>query len=310
MAKPVYMFSGFLDGGKTTAIKDSLLDPDFNEGETTALLVFEQGDEEYDDEFLFDTNSQVIYYDSFDKLTKEEMLKVEKFYNPDRIIIELNGMDDETRLYEEDAFIPNWELAQALTFFDGTSLKMQITNMKQFVYNHVFNTELVVVNRVKEDDILYFRNTIKAINPRAQVVFMDADNNVYTNISSQLFDTTKPINVTDEDFGLWYIDALDDAEKYDGCTITMKLKPIEVIREYRNVIIMGRKAMVCCSNDIQDIGITVVNIDPRKTKYSQFYTITGKIKTMVDEEGYNTCVLYADHYEPSEKPVDELVNFN
>ena len=48
--KPVYVFSGFLDAGKTSAIKESLLDPGFNQGETTLIIAFEQGDEEYDED--------------------------------------------------------------------------------------------------------------------------------------------------------------------------------------------------------------------------------------------------------------------
>ena len=61
--KPVYVFSGFLDAGKTTAIKESLLDPGFNQGETTLIIAFEQGDEEYDEDFLFNSNSYIVYLD-------------------------------------------------------------------------------------------------------------------------------------------------------------------------------------------------------------------------------------------------------
>ncbi len=308
--KPVYMFTGFLDGGKTTAIKDSLYDTDFNSGEKNLILVFEQGDEEFDADFLEETNSEVVYYDNIDKLTKEEMTKLDKAYSPDRIILEMNGMEDERRFYEEDAFIRHWELAQSLTFFDGSSLRLQITNMMQFVYDHVQYTEEVVVNRVKEEDILYFRNTIKGINPQAMTLFMDEDGNIYQNISNQLFDTSKPIDLKDEDFGLWYIDALDNPTKYEGCTMTMKLRPLEVVRQYQNVIIMGRRAMVCCSNDLQDIGLTVVDVDPRDTKASEFYNVTGTIKCLEDEQGYATCVLYADHYEKAVAPVEDLVSFN
>ena len=71
--KPVYVFSGFLDAGKTTAIKESLLDPKFNEGELTLLIVFEQGDEEYDNDFLEETNSYVEYFNKVTDLTAEKV---------------------------------------------------------------------------------------------------------------------------------------------------------------------------------------------------------------------------------------------
>ena len=45
---PVYSFTGFLDSGKTKFIQETLEDPRFNDGERTLLLVFEEGEEEYD----------------------------------------------------------------------------------------------------------------------------------------------------------------------------------------------------------------------------------------------------------------------
>lgn len=39
MTVPVYLFTGFLESGKTSLIKDTLLDPGFNTGEKTLLLV-------------------------------------------------------------------------------------------------------------------------------------------------------------------------------------------------------------------------------------------------------------------------------
>ena len=45
---PVYVFTGFLDSGKTKFIQDTLSDSRFNNGERTLLLVFEEGEEEYD----------------------------------------------------------------------------------------------------------------------------------------------------------------------------------------------------------------------------------------------------------------------
>ena len=52
MTVPVYLFTGFLESGKTTLIKETLLDAGFNTGERTLLLACEEGMEEYDDDFL------------------------------------------------------------------------------------------------------------------------------------------------------------------------------------------------------------------------------------------------------------------
>lgn len=45
---PVYLFTGFLEAGKTKFIQETFEDPRFNNGENTLLLVCEEGIEEYD----------------------------------------------------------------------------------------------------------------------------------------------------------------------------------------------------------------------------------------------------------------------
>ena len=45
---PMYVFTGFLESGKTKFIQETLEDERFNTGERTLLLVFEEGEEEYD----------------------------------------------------------------------------------------------------------------------------------------------------------------------------------------------------------------------------------------------------------------------
>ena len=309
MVKPVYVFSGFLDAGKTTAIKESLLDPNFNDGETTLIIAFEQGDVEYDDDFLYDSNSVIEHLDNVTELTNEKVREFEEYYNPDRIVIELNGRQDDNLLFA-DAENSNWLIVDYLTFFDATQLKFQMLNWKQFVYNHVINSAVCYINRSDDQDLLYFRNNLKAINRQMTVVFLDNEGKVTNKIEQQLFDTSKDLVIEDDDYGLWYIDAVDNAEKYDGCKITLKLKHLDTVKQYQNVCIMGRQAMVCCSNDLQSIGLTCVNVDPKLIKKDQYYSLTGKIRVLDDEEGFKTCVLYVDEMKEAEKPADEYVNFN
>lgn len=48
LISPWYVFTGFLESGKTKFIQETLEDERFNTGERTLLLVFEEGEEEYD----------------------------------------------------------------------------------------------------------------------------------------------------------------------------------------------------------------------------------------------------------------------
>ena len=77
-----------------------------------------------------------------------------------------------------------------------------------------------------------------------------------------------------------------------------------------NACIMGRKAMVCCANDITDIGITCVGMDTKALEKGKYYRIIGRIQVVDDTQGYKTCLLYVNEYHESSKPQEELVTFN
>lgn len=309
MIKPVYVFSGFLDSGKTTAIKNTLLDTRFNQGESTLIIAFEQGDVEYDGDFLKKTNTQAIYLDSVKDLTIEKQKEIDSKYNVERIFIEFNGMEDDNILYE-NGFIQEWELAQTLTTCDASTFNMYLQNMKQFVYNHVKNAEVVILNRADNLDKRYLRNNLKSINTRLEIIFEDINGNVSNKIEDELFDVSHDLIIDDIDYGLWYMDALDNPRKYKGKTITIKVKLAADVKEYEDVLIMGRKAMVCCAEDITDIAITCCQMDKSKIEKDQYYSLKGKIKVMRDTSGYETCVLYVDECTKADAPEQELVTFN
>ena len=49
---PVYIFNGFLDSGKTTFIKETILSDNFHEQGRTLLIVLEDGEVEYELDML------------------------------------------------------------------------------------------------------------------------------------------------------------------------------------------------------------------------------------------------------------------
>ena len=68
---PVYLFTGFLGGGKTTFIQDTLNSPDFDPEVPTLLLVCEEGEVEYDiSAFASPENVFVEYIDDGADLTR------------------------------------------------------------------------------------------------------------------------------------------------------------------------------------------------------------------------------------------------
>ena len=309
MNKPVYVFSGFIDSGKTQAIKETLYNPNFNEGEPSLIICFEQGDVIYDDKFLKITNSQVIYLDSINDLTLKKQKEIDAKYDFERIFLELNGMEDDNILYDV-GFIKNWELAQTLTTIDASNFNMYLTNMRQFLYNHVVNAECVILNRADDADKRYLRNNLKSINQYSEIIYENKDGSVSNKIEDDLFDVSKDLFIEDHDYGLWYMDCIDNTDKYDKKNITLKMKFIEDIKEYENAIIMGRKAMVCCANDITDIAISCIDVDKKKIEKDKYYYLTGQLRTIKTESGDKTCVLYVKEIKDADSPKEELVTFN
>ena len=88
---PVYVFMGFLESGKTTFAKETLMDRGFTGGAKTLLLVCEDGEEEYDLEALKKANIYTEFIEE-DQLTTDHLLDLQDKYNPEQVMIEYNGM--------------------------------------------------------------------------------------------------------------------------------------------------------------------------------------------------------------------------
>lgn len=310
MNKPVYVFSGFLDSGKTQAIKATLYDQRFNQGEKSLIICFEQGEVIYDDKFLQISNSDVVYLDSVNDLTPEKQKELDEKYRPERIVIELNGMEDDNVLYKSRGFFPKWELAQTLTTVDASSFNLYLSNMRQFMYNHVVNAEVCILNRADKADKRYIRNNLKSINQRLEIIYEDADGNVSSQVDEDLFDLSKDLFIEDIDYGLWYMDALDNPDKYDKKHITIKVKLVEEVKEYTNLLIMGRSALVCCAEDIANIALSCVDITKDQIKKDQYYYLSGKLRSVRATDGTKIVVLYVSEYKEAPAPDNDLVSFN
>lgn len=88
----VFVFSGFLESGKTNFINETLRDPNFSTGEKTLLIACEEGMEEYDTKELEKYNTYLVSVDEQEELTPEFLKKVNAEYRPKRVLIEYNGM--------------------------------------------------------------------------------------------------------------------------------------------------------------------------------------------------------------------------
>jgi formate dehydrogenase major subunit len=75
---PVYLFTGFLEGGKTHIIQESMSDDRFNTGEKTLIILCEEGIEELDISTFSGHNIYIATIESESDVTAEMLAEREK----------------------------------------------------------------------------------------------------------------------------------------------------------------------------------------------------------------------------------------
>ena len=313
MACPVYLFTGFLDSGKTTLIMDTLNDPQFMEGISRTLIIcLEQGEVEYTEEFLDEHNTFIEFLDASTQLTPEKMREWDTVYHPDQVFIEYNGSESvsETLLAKMPDY---WPLVEILTTVDASTFANYIVNMRSLMYEQMRWSDVVICNRCTPDTPgSLLRGNIKAINKRAQIFYEGSFGEPVVLKSGTLpFDISAPvIDIKDDDYGLWYMDAADHPDKYDGKNIILRGMYAEDLPGYKQTFILGRRAMVCCEADTSLCGIAVTGVDIKQLHKGMWVEVEGKLETVPVEDGGKTLALYAkkcSHYNP---PADQFVYFS
>ena len=253
---PVYVFTGFLDSGKTKFIQETLEDPRFNGGERTLLLVFEEGEEEYD----FSTYPhQNVYLEVLDQqtVTEKELKALAKKHKVQRVVAELNGMQLVGDLYSR--FPEDWAVAQEVMFADATTIMAYNANMRNLVMDKLVGGQMVVFNRLTPGaDTTALHKLVRAANRRMDILYDYTDGTTaFDEMEDPLpFDINAPvIEVADADYALWYRDVTEEPQKYHGKTVSFKGQVALLRREKEGMFAPGRFVMTCCEDDIQFCGI-------------------------------------------------------
>ena len=253
---PVYAFTGFLDSGKTKFIQETFEDERFNAGERTLLLVFEEGEEEYD---LSTYPHKNVYVEVLDQqtVTTKQLQALQKKYRAERVVAELNGMQQVGDLYMK--FPEGWIVAQEVMFADSTTIMTYNANMRNLVMDKLVGAQMVVFNRLEKGaDVMPFHKLARAASRNIDILYDYTDGTTeFDEIEDPLpFDINAPvITVKDEDFALWYRDVTAEPEKYDGKTVRFKAQVAMLRRDKNGMFAPGRFVMTCCVDDIQFCGI-------------------------------------------------------
>lgn len=275
---PVYAFTGFLDSGKTKFIQETLEDPRFNAGERTLVLIFEEGEEEYD---LSTYPYKNVYLEVLDQQTvsTEELKALQKKYKAERVVAELNGMQQVGDLYMR--FPSQWAIAQEVMFADSTTIMAYNANMRNLVMDKLVGAQMVVFNRMTPGaDVMPFHKLARAANRRIDILYDYTDGTTkFDEFEDPLpFDINAPvIEVKDEDYALWYRDVSEEPEKYSGKTVHFKAQVAMLRRDKNNMFAPGRFVMTCCVEDIQFCGIPCRYDEASKLESRSWVMVTAKI---------------------------------
>jgi len=308
---PIYLIAGFLESGKTSMIKDLLNDPEFTDNEKTLLITCEEGEEELAKDLKEATKTIEYVLESKDELTFEYLQKLNRAERPDRVIVEYNG----TWPVEEFMSLklpPRWGLAQTITTVNAETAELYMANMRQIMMDQLKFSDLVLFNRCNDETPVktHWRN-MRMINRAAMVIFEKPDGSMITVDGEDMlpYDVhADVIKIEDDDFGLWFSDALDNPERYDGKTVQFTGQVYRDDKMPAGFFIPGRYIMNCCSADMQFAGYLCKSKVASQLKKESWVSVTAKVLIRyMDFYQREAPVLIATKMDPGKQPEKEYV---
>lgn len=311
---PVYLVTGFLESGKTTFLDGTIHQNYFNIPETTLLILCEEGEVEYDETELRRRRRTVIeVIEEAEDFTEDALCYLAKKHRPERVLLEFNPLWSVSKLLQME--LPEgWGIIQQIVTVDASCFEIYMKNLKSLFVEMVRDAELVLFNRCnKEQPLASFRRSVKVVNPAAEIIFENEDGEV-----EDIFEDGMPfdlnadiIDIMEEDYGIWYVDMMDNPEDYEGKTVRYKgmvLKSEDLDAEF---FVAGRMAMTCCADDTSFIGYVCRYQGAPSLEMGSWVEVTASIHReymkVYHDEG---PVLYAEEVRPAEGPKEELVYFN
>lgn len=305
---PLFLINGFLEAGKTQFLQFTMEQDYFRTEGKTLLIVCEEGDTEYDEQLLKETRTAIVYIDSLADLTPAKLEELELLYNPERVLMEWNGMwnQDDLRLPKD------WIVYQQVTIIDGSTFDLYLKNMKPLLGAMVRNSELIICNRCDGiEDLEGYRRTLKAMNNRCEIVFEDEEGEIEEVSEADLpYDMTADvIEIAPRDYGIWYIDTMDKPDRYRGKVVEFTAMVLKSPNFPKNYFVPGRMAMTCCEADMTFLGYICKAREARKLETKEWVRVRARIEyeEWPDYQGTGP-VLYAETVEPAE-PINEIVQF-
>lgn len=276
---PVYLFTGFLEGGKTKFIQETLEDERFNNGERTLLLVCEEGEEEYAPDQFAAPNVVIKVVEEESELTMLNMRNWLSESGAERVVVEYNGMWMLDSLY--NAMPERWMVYQEFLFVDARSFVSYNSNMRNLVYDKLRSSQLVVFNRYNDSiDKMELHKIVRGASRRSDIAYEYEDGTVvYDDIEDPLpFDLNADvIEIGDDDYAIWYRDMSEEPQKYENKLVRFKCRYLKRKKVPAGHFIVGRHVMSCCVDDIQFAGLICSWADSDSIVGDSWHILTARV---------------------------------
>ena len=309
---PVYLFTGFLESGKTSFIVETMKDPNFNDGKRKYLVITcEEGEVEYYPDEL-GANVSFASFDEEQKITPDRLNAMQKRAGADIVVVEYNGMWMLDSFY--NALPQNWTVYQEIFISDSTTALMYNANMRQLTVDKLTSCEMAVFNRTTDTtDKMALHKLVRGVSRKANICYEDTSGE----IEFDQFEDPLPydinadvIEIKDEDFAIFYRDMTEDFAKYNGRTLRFK-GIVAIDRALPNgSFAIGRHIMTCCADDIAYRGVVAKGMGALKLQTRDWIIVEGKINEEFSKlYGGRGPVLTVSKIERAEKPDQEVATF-
>lgn len=304
---PVYLIAGFLDSGKTSFI-NGILSDGFAMEDRTMLLCCEEGEVEYDRKLL--RNVTVVTVDDQEELTPEYLEAQRRRCRASQIIVEFNGMWQIQDFYV-NSMPQSWALYQIIAVAEGPTFEMYAKNMASLMMEKLRNADMILINRCTDALCASLRKkNLRLVNRRAEIYLEKDDNSSenYMDGTVSAFDLDQPeIRISDEDYGLWYVEIMDNPQMYEGKTVVYRAimcKP----PKYGPYFTPGRFAMVCCAEDMSFLALACTGYDVSGIPERAWVEVTGQVRVEHwDPYEGDGPVIHVTSVKACQKPEEEVV---
>lgn len=279
----VYFVNGFIESGKTYFIKNILAQDYFKIPGKTLVIACEEGEEEYDETELSELNATVEYIEEEKDFTQKTIEALEKKHNPERIMIEFNGMWNRRGL---DLSWCGEELVE-MTIFDATTFRIYSENLRPILAEQVRNADVILFYKADlvRDQLPSFMRSLKALNNNVALIFRGAKGDIFLDPDESLpYDIKKNnLELNDVGFCVFCLDAMQRRSIYEGKNVKFSAQVHHMRDGDEFEFIAGRMVITCCQADMIFSGIICEYIKVRELENKSWIEAEGTVRIKKDK---------------------------